>query len=455
MSRPKKKPKADTGKLIRKAHKYLAEPTELQEYRMENWIGALCRLGNESIGERKDSYRNTGKGLTYPDQQKALPGKRKKDPALCRVQSQVAQDCLHRVDRAFQKFFADVKAKKSGKKVHIGYPRFKRLEQYKSFTYPQVWMTVKDNKSGIMKRLARVKFRPVPASKAGGKGKFASLSLPGIGDIKIRLHRPIPWDNAKTVTVKRCPSGKWHLSITVEMLLDPKLSDKGKKSGVDLGLTKQVALSDNSYVQYPKFLKQAEDQLKQQQRSLCKKEKGSVNYTDHQIVLAKTHEHIANQRQDFLHKLSLLLVITYAYIACEKLPIPGMVKNPTLAKAILDSGWGTLIRFVTYKSVMLRGNRTVTVNPAYTTQDCSRCGYRVPKTLSDRVHKCPQCGLVLCKHTNAARNIEQRAFGEVSAYAESSPQTVGLVQPELVPVVRAEGTNACGDKGLCRTSLTR
>jgi putative transposase len=176
MWRPKKKPKAETGKLLQKAHKYLAEPTELQAYRMENWFGSLCRLGNECIAERKDSYRNTGKGLTYTDQQKALPSKRKKDPALCRVHSQVAQDCLQRVDKAFQKFFDEVKAKKSGKKVNIGYPRFKKLDQYKSFTFPQVWMTVKDKKTEVRKRLEMVKFRAVPASKPGGKVKFAGAA---------------------------------------------------------------------------------------------------------------------------------------------------------------------------------------------------------------------------------------------------------------------------------------
>src|SRR5208282_1401640 len=102
MSRPKKKPKSDTGALIQKAHKYLAEPTDLQEYRMENWFGALCCLGNDSIAERKDSYRMTGKGLTYTAQQNALPAKKKHDPALRMVHSQVAQDCLQRVDKAFQ-----------------------------------------------------------------------------------------------------------------------------------------------------------------------------------------------------------------------------------------------------------------------------------------------------------------------------------------------------------------
>src|SRR5208283_1035066 len=181
-------------------------------------------------------------------------------PALRMIHSQVAQDCLQRVDKSFQKFFGDVKAK-------IGYPRFKKLDKYKSFTFPQVWKTVKDKKTGITRRFKIVKFKPVAPSKPGDKIKFAYLTLPGIGNLKIRLHRPIDWDNAKTVAVKRSPSGKWSVSITVELPMAPSLADNGKRSGIDLGLKKHLALSDDSYVEYPKFLRQSERKLKREQRS--------------------------------------------------------------------------------------------------------------------------------------------------------------------------------------------
>jgi len=432
MARPSKKSKAQADNLIRIAYRYLAYPTNLQVYRMENWMDSLCRLGNETIAERKDAYHATGKGLTYTDQQNALPDKKKADPALRMVHSQLCQDCLHRVDKAYQKFFDDVKKKKSGQKVVIGYPRFKRVEKYKSFTFPQVWMEVKDKKTGGTHRSDIVKFKPISPLKKTGRIKLAHITLPGIGALKVRLHRDLDWNNAKTVTVKRTPSGDWYVSVSVEMPLKASLADNGKKTGADVGLKKHVATSDGSYGEYPKFLRQSEDKLKKHQRSLSKKKKGSANYHKQKKVLARTHEHIAHQREDFLHKLSLWLVITYAYIAFEKLKIPHMVKNSHLAKAILDAGWGTLIRFVTYKSVMLRGNGIVRVNPAYTTQDCSGCGYRVPKTLAERVHKCPRCGLKLCRDTNAGRTIEQLAFGKEPAYAEGS-KTVGTVCPELVP----------------------
>src|SRR5271169_4626556 len=427
MARFKNKPIHAVKDVVQIAYRYLAYPTDLQVLSMENWMGSLCHLSNEAIQKRKEAYKATGKGLTSAEQQNALPKKRKLDPALRMVHSQVGQDALRRVDKAFQKFFDDILRKKSGQKVSVGYPRFKRVERYKSFTFPQVWIAVKD------KRLEIVKFRPVAPSMLGGKAKVAYIHLSGIGALKIRLHRSLDWDNAKTVTVKRVSSGAWYVSVAVP--LEPILSDNGNVTGVDVGLKKHVAMSDDSYVEYPKFLRQSEAKLKKQQRCLSKKRKGSVNYRAQKIVLARTHEHVGNQRADFLHKLSFSLVVAYAYIAFEQLNIPGMVRNPHLAKSILDAGWGALIRFVAYKSVMLRGNEIERVNPAYSSQDCSGCGYRVPKTLADRVHNCARCGLVMCRDTNSARVIEQRAFGQGTAQAGpvNSTHTVGVVCPELVP----------------------
>src|SRR5208283_2166328 len=204
---------------------------------MENWICSLCHLSNEAIQERKETYKVTGKGLTYTDQQNVLPKKGKLDPALRMVHSQVGQHALRRVDKAFEKFFEDVLRKKSGQKVKMCYPRFKRVDRYKSFTFPQVWMAVRD------KRLEIVTFRPVTPSTPGGKAKVAYIHLPGIGALKIRLHRSLDWDNAKTVTVKRVSSGAWYVSVAVEVPLEPTLSDNGNVTGVDVGFKKHVAMS--------------------------------------------------------------------------------------------------------------------------------------------------------------------------------------------------------------------
>src|SRR5271157_123307 len=433
MSRAKKKGKDIQSASIRITYRYLAYPTDLQEYRMENWLNSLCGLYNGAVAQRKESCRITGKSVTYGEQQNELPGMKKADPALRMVHSQVLQDCLQRVDKAYDKFFTDIARKKSGEKIKAGYPRFKKPGRYVSFTYPQVWMKQKDRVTQA------VKFRQ------DGSSRNAVITLPGIGEVKTRLHRQLDWSNARTVTVKRSPSGKWYVCVSVEVLHRPSLPDNGKNTGVDVGVLRTATVSDGSFREHPKFFCKSEKKLKKAQKTLSRKEPGRGGYRKQKLILAKRHEKIANQRKDFLHKMSLWLVVMYSYIAFEKLNIQAMAKNPHLAKAILDAGWGTLIRFVTYKSMMLRGNDVIRVNPAYTTQDCSRCGSRVPKTLAERMHRCPQCGLEMDRDQNAANVIELRAFGS---------NTVGQVlsKPAEEPL-QNDGGDGVTALGLTRVSL--
>jgi len=345
MARPKKKADTtlDVEDVVQIAYRYRAYPTDLQEYSLENWLGALCALYNDAIVERKKTYKAFGKSVTYNDQQNMLPKRKKVDPILKHIHSQVLQDCLQRVDKAYQKFFDDLKRKKAGSTVKVGYPRMKKFDKYKSFTFPQVWM--KDGERVV----------EVIKLRCDADSKFATITLPGIGPLKIRFHRSVPWSSAKTVTVKRTPSGQWFVSIAIQKELTPPLPDNGKYTGVDVGLINLIATSDDNYRAHPKCIRKTEDKIKKAQRELSSKKKRSANYRKQKVKLAKLHAKVANQRSDFLHKLSLWLVLNYAYIAFEKLHIPAMVKNPYLAKSILDAGWGTLIRFVAYKSVMLRG----------------------------------------------------------------------------------------------------
>jgi len=154
--------------------------------------------------ERKETYKVLGKSVTYSDQQNMLPKRKKVDPVLKHLHSQVLQDCLQRVDKAYQKFFDDLKRKKAGCTVKVGYPRMKKVDKYKSFTFPQVWM-----KNGE-KTMEIIKLR------CDADSKFATITLPGIGPLKIRLHRPVPLSTARTVTVKHTPSGQWFVSIAVQ-----------------------------------------------------------------------------------------------------------------------------------------------------------------------------------------------------------------------------------------------
>ncbi|HHJ63426.1 MAG TPA: transposase, partial [Aquifex aeolicus] len=353
-------------------YKFRAYPSALLEYRMENWLYILCNLYNYALEERKRAWKEEDRTITYSDQQNVLPKLKEKDPALKLVHSQVLQDCLRRVDNAFQKFFRRKEAK---------YPKKKKLYKYNSFTFPQVWMKQKGEFVEVVKLEKK-------------NSRFAYLHLPRLGRLKIRLHREIDWTRAKTVTIKREASGKWYVCITVEAELEHILREAQEKAvGIDLGVKNLATTSEGEFIQHPKFLQRLEKRLKREQKKLSRKEKGSNNWEKQRKRVAKIHEKIRNARRDFLHKLSKYLVESYDYISFEDLDIKGLVQNNNLAKLILDAGWGTLITFATYKAVMA-GARVVKVNPFYTTQDCSVCGFRVPKTLAQRLHECPECGAV-------------------------------------------------------------
>ncbi|CAD7774095.1 putative transposase [Candidatus Methanoperedenaceae archaeon GB50] len=419
MSVPRKKNK-EPDNIIEITHRYRAYLTALQEYKAESWLYTLCNLYNSAIKERRNAYRTEKKTITYSQQQNGLLLLKDSDPTLKKVHSQLLQNCLQRVDRAYQKFFEDLKRKKNGKHVKVGYPRLKKLSKYRSFTYPQVWMKQK----GELKQV--IKFRQ-------DNNKFGTTVLPGFGEVRIRVHRPLDWKQAKTVILKREKSGKWYLCITLKKAVELQLQDNGKSTGIDLGLKKIVNTSDTNYQEHPKFIYKSEVRIKKAQKKLSRKEKGSANYEKQRIRLARLHEKVANQRRDFLHKLALWLVVNYSFIAFERLNIKGMVKNHHLAKAILDAGWATLITLTTYKSVMLRGNEVVRVDPRYTSQECSACHALVPKTLAERIHKCPYCGIELDRETNAARVIEQKAFS-------------GKTTPFRSPRAGAVRSHACGDR---------
>ena len=387
-------------------YKFRAYPSTLLEYRMENWLYILCTLYNHALEERKRAWKEEKKTITYSHQQNNLPELKKEDPSLNLVHSQVLQDCLRRVDNAFQKFF----------RKEASYPKKKKLSRYRSFTFPQV---------GI-----KQKGRLIEVIKLEKNNKFAYLHLPKLGKLKIRLHREIDWKKAKTVTVKREPSGKWYVCITVEVELEQILKEAQEKAvGIDLGVKRLATTSEGEFIEHPKFLQRLENRLKREQKKLSRKEKGSLSWEKQRKKVAKIHEKIRNARRDFLHKLSRYLVERYDYISFEDLDIKGLVQDSDLAKLILDAGWGTLITFVTYKAVMA-GARVVRVDPSYTTQECSVCGFRVPKTLAERLHECPECGAIMDRDYNASVNILKKGLTHLTGGR-----------------VGATPTHACGEGG--------
>ncbi|KYP80040.1 RNA-guided endonuclease InsQ/TnpB family protein [Ferroacidibacillus organovorans] len=358
---------------MRKAYKYRLYPTKEQEEKIQFTLERCRLLYNRMLEERRFAYETEKATLNYYDQANTLNERKKYIPSLKQVHSQVLQDVIKRLDKAFQAFFRRVKAGETP-----GYPRFKSAGRYDSFTYPQ---------SGY--------------SVCGTK-----LTLSKIGEVKLKLHRQ-PQGEIKTCTVL-VKNGKYYASLSCEVESNTAPESKGTV-GIDLGVKYLAITSNGEFYEHPKFLRESERKLHRKQRSVSRKKKGSSRRGEAIRELARLHEHIANQRRDYAHKVSRKLVNGYGLIAFEKLNVQGMVKNHHLAKSIVDASWNQLIQYTTYKAEEA-GRRVVLVDPKNTSQLCSNCGEIVHKKQSERVHSCNHCGYVQDRDINAAQNILKRAL---------------------------------------------
>jgi len=257
------------------------------------------------------------------------------------------------------------------------------------------------------------------------------LSLSKIGDIKIRLHREIQ-GQIKVLTVKRCPSGKWYACFSC--IVEAQSKDKPFEDvGIDVGLNSYAVLSNGAIVNNPRLYRKSEKRLVRLQRGMSRKERGSRNWVKAKKGVARLHEKIGNRRSDFLHKVSRKIADAYETVYVEDLKIGNMVRNHCLAKSISDAGWGRFIGMIAYKEEGT-GGRLIRVNPRGTTQECSRCGERVKKTLSDRVHECPFCGLVMDRDHNSALNVLVRGRGIRREPPEFRPVEEKVSTPPLEAV---------------------
>lgn len=361
---------------MRLTYKYRLYPTKAQEAELDEWLESLRLLYNFALAERRDAYETEKRIISVYGQKRALPGLKRRFSRYAKVHSQVFQDALFRLDRAFKRFFGGG-----------GYPRFKAKERYRSFTYPQAtaFRVVKDGKK---------------------------IRLSGIGNVKLRYHRPFE-GVPKTATVTRYPSGKWYVSISCE-LSDTPVQD-APLTGFDLGLDNYLTSSDGKATEPLRALKKGEKKLRREQRRLSRKGKVSNNRRKQRTRVARAHEKVANQRRDFLHKTSRCVTNSHQGFAFERLQVSSMLGNHKLAKAISDAGWSTFVSMMAYKAEKA-GKPFVLVEAQGTTRECSCCGSVVPKSLAERVHDCPCCGLILDRDHNAAINIQRRA-GAARSYA--------------------------------------
>jgi len=384
-----------------KAYKFRIYPTKKQIGTLE-WTLRRCKeLYNAALQERREAYRLCGVSVSYAMQADQLPEIKRLREEYQAIHSQVQQDVLKRLDKAFAAFFRRVKNGETP-----GYPRFKNSDRYVSFTYPQGGYEL------IGKRLRLAK----------------------IGHIKIKLHREII-GKIKTCTVKR-EGEQWYALFSTEYQFDPTMtfSPSEEAVGIDLGVKTFAVLSNGESIESPRFYRHTEEKIKATHRKIHRRKQGSHRRGRAKKELSRLYRKVRNRRRDFLHKESRTLVKSYATLVFEDLHIENMTKRPQpkqdehgislpngaaakggLNKSILDAGWGAFITMTRNKAEEA-GCTVVKVAPHTTSQACSGCGCIVEKDLSVRWHSCPHCGTELDRDHNAAKNIlhryqQQRTIG--------------------------------------------
>ena len=395
-----------------RAYKYRLYPHKKQAEKLQWTLDRARELYNAALQERRDAYEiqvkrhpnyhhaamrkqlTTEHARSYNQQATQLPEIKDIRPEYHDIHSQVLQDVLRRVDKAYKAFFRRIKEGKTA-----GYPRFQGYGRYDSFTFPQSGFSLTEDDRVCLAKIGTIKVK-MP------KGKKAN---PPVGRMK-------------TCTIKR-EANHWFIVFTCEVEQEVVYHPSEEAVGIDLGLLHFATLSDGSTIENPRHFRNSEKKLKKSQEALSRKKRGSKRRRKAAQRVGKAHRHIRNQRRDFHQKEARKLVTKYQTIVFEKLAPSKMSKRPKpkqdettgqylpngastkagLNKSILDAGWGQFQQMCESKAACA-GSHIVFVSPKYTSQLCSGCGAIVQKELEERWHEC-SCGCSLDRDHNAAKNI--------------------------------------------------
>lgn len=377
-----------------RAYKYRLNPNDEQKVLIAKHLGSCRFIYNYALAKKVKAYQTDKTNLSRFDIQADLPDMKKSEEYcwLKEVNSLSLQASLANLDSAYTKFFRE----------HKGFPKFKSKKDNKqSFSIPQ--NTKVDFEKGIVS---------IPKFKNGIKAKF-HRTFEGI---------------VKTSTITRTSTGKYFISILVEVN-EPDVPMKpiceNKAVGIDMGIKTFAVLSDGTEIPNPKYLKQSINKVKQLQRSLSRKTKGSKNRDKARRKLALAHEKVTNQRNDFLHKVTHNLVSNYDTICLEDLNVLGMVKNHHLAQALEDIAIGTFNTILEYKAKE-HGVNILRIGRFEPSSKMCTCGYiNHNLTIAMREWVCPECGSIHDRDLLAANNIKRFAFRNINTDGTSEIYACG------------------------------
>jgi putative transposase len=374
--------------MTQRAYRYRFYPTPEQEHLLRRTLGCVRLVYNLALHTRTEGWYERQERIGYKQTSAMLTDWKKQEDLqfLNDVSCVPLQQGLRNLQKAFTNFWAG-RAK---------YPNFKKKRNGGSAEFTNSAFKWKDGQLWLAKCR-----EPLP----------------------IRWSRTLPENGEpSTVTVRLDVSGRWFVSLLVEdhtvktfpqleasapLSFNPERSRRVDKAiGIDAGVTSLVATSDGEKIANPKHFKRLKRKLRQAQKALSRKVKGSNNREKARQQVARIHAQIADARKDFLHKLTTRLVRENQTIVVEDLAVKNMMKNHKLAQAIADASWSELVRQLEYKCQWY-GRLLVKIDRWFpSSKRCGHCGHVVDKLpLNVREWNCPECGTHHDRDINAANNI--------------------------------------------------
>lgn len=361
-----------------RSYRYSLSPTKAQERTLLAWLGMTRELYNAALQERRDGWQKHGLSLTAFSQMHSLAEVRTVRPEFATVPIVVLRGALRRLDKGMQAFFRRVKA---GQKP--GYPRFRGRTRWNSLLL--------DDLGGKV---------PIVA---GGK----RVSVPLLGKIRFHQHRPLEGTPKAMRITLDC--GRWYVTFACVDVPTKPLPASDRTVGVDLGLHHFAATSDGVIYPNPRPLQKARVAMERAARRVSRRKRGSNRRKQAVRILARHYAHVANVRRQNHINIARELVASYGTIYVEALNIKGLAAG-MLAKSVSDAAWGYFLHWLDCKAEEA-GRRVGKVDACGTSQTCPRCGAVKAKSLSERMHRCDVCGLVIDRDVASGQVIKIRGLG--------------------------------------------